>query len=390
MIRILIVGPHPDAGAPATNVVGGSKVVTAEMVRELRARGFAPDIVDTAGDVTNLPRWRLRIARLARFLRMVRGVVRRVRRARLVLLHVADLAAPGLAPPVWAICRIARRPLVLRVAGGNLSGAYRSASPWLRRLADRTWLRSPRVYVQTRRSVLDFCTPGNFRWLPNTRNCPRVYVETRQSLRDFGAPAHFRWFPNTRNCAGIRRHPGGAAPERLIFLARLEMDKGLAEALEACRRLPERCRLHVFGPPMSGTDMSLFADHPRASYGGVLEPEEVPGVLSEHDLLVFPSYWGSEGHPGVVLEAFQCGLPVVAARWGGVPELVEHEVSGLLVAPRSSAALWSAIERMLHDPDLYRRLCEGAVRRGEQFRSTRWYGRMASDLRGLCGSERGS
>ena len=359
-IRILIVGPHPGTGASATNIVGGSKVVAAEMVRELRARGFAPDIVDTSGDVTNLPRWRLRIARLARFLRMVRGVVRRVRRARLVLLYAADLAAPFLAPPVWAICRVARRPLVLRVAGGNLSGAYRTAGPWVRRLADRTWLRGPRVYVQTRRSLLDFGTPDNFRWFPNTRNCPRV------------------------------RRPRGAAPERLIFLARLEREKGLAEALEACRRLPERCRLHVFGPPLSGTDMSVFAGHPRASYGGVLEPQKVPRVLSEHDLLVFPSYWSSEGQPGVVLEAFQCGLPVVAARWGGVPELVEHEVSGLLVAPRSSAALWSAIERILHDPDLYRRLCEGAVRRGEQFRSARWYGRMASDLRGLCGLERGA
>ena len=60
-------------------------------------------------------------------------------------------------------------------------------------------------------------------------------------------------------------------------------------------------------------------------------------------------------------------------------------MSGLLVAPRSAAALWSAIERLLNDPGLYRRLRAGAVRRGEQFRSARWYGRMASDLRGLCG-----
>ena len=356
MIRILIVGPRPGAGTSATNVVGGSKVVTAEMVRELRARGFLPDVVDTAGDVTNLPSWRLRVARVARFLRMVQGVVRRVRRARLVLLHVADLAAPALAPAVWAICRAARRPLVLRVAGGNLVGAYRAAGPWVRRLADRTWMR-----------------------------CPRVYVETRRSLADFGAPANFRWFPNTRNCGGVAGPGARRRADRLIFLARLEMDKGLAEALEACRRLPERCRLRVFGPPMSGTDLSLIADHPRASYGGVLAPDEVPGVLSRHDLLVFPSYYGSEGYPGVVLEAFQCGLPVVAARWGGVAELVEHEVSGLLVAPRSAAALWSAIDRLLNDSDLYRRLREGAVRRGEQFRSARWYGRMASDLRGLCG-----
>ena len=355
MIPILVVGQRLGAGASATNVVSGSKLLTAETVRELRARGFDPHVVDTAGDVTNLPAWRLRAARLARFLRMVLGVVRGVRRARLVLFLVADFSVPALVPPVWAICRAARRPLALRVYGGNLIGAYRAAGPWIRRLAERTWMR-----------------------------CPLAYVETRQSLRDFGAPANFRWFPNTRDCTGFRRSRG-AEIRRLIFLARLEMDKGLAEALEACRRLPDRCRLRVFGPPLSGTDMSLFAGHPRASYGGVLAPDDVPRVLSEHDLLVYPSYYFSEGYPTAVLEAFQCGLPVVAARWGGVSELVEHEVSGLLVAPRSAAALWSAIERLLDDPGLYRRLCEGAVRRGDDYRSSHWFDGMASDLRGLCG-----
>ena len=107
-------------------------------------------------------------------------------------------------------------------------------------------------------------------------------------------------------------------------------------------------------------------------------------MLCEHDLLLFPSYYSMEGYPGVILEAFQCGLPVVAARWRSVPEIVEHEENGLLVEPRSAAAVRSAIERLLADPDLYRRLCKGAERRGEYFRSAVWHDRMAADLRGLC------
>ena len=110
----------------------------------------------------------------------------------------------------------------------------------------------------------------------------------------------------------------------------------------------------------------------------------MPRVLSEHDLLVYPSYYRSEGYPGAVLEAFQCGLPVIAAKWGGVAELVEHEESGLLVEPRSAAEVESAIKRLLDDPELYRRLCEGARRRGNQFRSADWYDRMAPELRSLC------
>lgn len=170
---------------------------------------------------------------------------------------------------------------------------------------------------------------------------------------------------------------------RLIFFAQLHMDKGLAEALEACRHLPDDCHLEVFGPRMSDTDFSGFDGHPRASYGGVLKPAEIPQILSKYDLLLFPSYCRREGYPGSILEAFQCGLPVVAARWGGVPELVGHEESGLLVEPRSAVAIQAAITRLLEDPKLYQRLCEGAKRRGDCFRNPEWYERMAADLKGL-------
>ena len=162
------------------------------------------------------------------------------------------------------------------------------------------------------------------------------------------------------------------------------MEKGLAEALEACRHLPKSCHLNVFGPGMSDTDFALFEAHARATYRGTVDPAEIPRVLSEHDLLVYPSYYRSEGYPGAILEAFQCGLPAVAARWGGVSELVEHEESGLLVEPRSAAAVESAIKRLLNEPELYRRLCEGARRRGEQFRSAHWYDHVAAELRSLC------
>ena len=147
---------------------------------------------------------------------------------------------------------------------------------------------------------------------------------------------------------------------------------------------PRDCHLRVFGPRMPNTDFSLFDSHPRATYGGVLEPEEAPRIFAEHDLLLFLSYMGSEGTPGVVIEAFQCGVPVVATSIGGVPEQVEHEKSGLLVAPRSVPELKAAIQRLIDDPALYRRLCAGARQRGEFFRSGRHFDRLAEELRALA------
>ena len=354
--NLLLIAPIQQGGASDTNIVGGNKVMADEQVRELTLRGFVVDAVDTSGNVTNLSPWKIRVNRLTRFLRVAWGAVQRLRRADVVFLIIASYSALSLASFFWVVCKIGRRPLVVRITGGDLREDYRQYGPLARWLAHRTWLRSA-----------------------------LVYVETQQLFRDFDRPANFRWFPNTRDLAAppaARRDQGKV--EKLIFLARLDMDKGLAEALDACRQLPEDCQLTVFGPGMSETDFSRFDGHPRATYGGVLAPAEIPQALSEHDLLVYPSYYRSEGYPGAILEGFQCGLPVVAARWGGVAELVEHEENGLLVEPRSAAAVQAAIERLRADPELYRRLCAGAVRRGNYFRSANWYDGVADDLRGLC------
>ncbi len=64
--------------------------------------------------------------------------------------------------------------------------------------------------------------------------------------------------------------------------------------------------------------------------------------------------------------------------------MVEHEKSGLLVAPRSIPELKAAIERLIDDPALYRRLCAGARQRGQFFRSGRHFDRLAEELRGLA------
>ena len=352
MTKILLIAPL-GSGVSATNVIGGHRLLAGDSVRELGQRGFVLEVLDTSGDVTNISPWRFQVIRLVRFLRAIQGIVMKIRRSQVAFLVIAPHSALVLASSIWAICRMAHRPLVLRLSGGDLGLVYDGYGAVARWLAERTWMR-----------------------------CSLVYVETRQSYQNFEHRPNFRWFPGTRNVqapAMVRR----AEIRKLIFFGRLHMTKGLAEALDACRHLPEPCHLQVFGPGMSDTDWSLFEAHPKATYGGVLEPEDVPRVLSEHDLLLFPSYYPGEGYPGVILEAFQCGLPVIAARWRAVPELVGHEENGLLVEPRSAGEVRSAIKRLLDDPDLYRRLCEGAKRRGEDFRSAKWHDRMAADLRGL-------
>lgn len=91
--------------------------------------------------------------------------------------------------------------------------------------------------------------------------------------------------------------------------------------------------------------------------GRVLFPgfrTDVPGILRGIDIYVMPSHM--EGLGTAVLDALCCALPVVAARAGGIPEIVRDRENGLLVPPRDPEALAAAVIGLLRDPALARAL----------------------------------
>jgi glycosyltransferase involved in cell wall biosynthesis len=81
---------------------------------------------------------------------------------------------------------------------------------------------------------------------------------------------------------------------------------------------------------------------------------DIPDVLASCDIAVLPSK--AEGLPNAVLEYMAAGLPTIASRVGGNPELVEDGVTGLLVPPQDIEALSGALLRLLRDPELARRI----------------------------------
>ena len=82
--------------------------------------------------------------------------------------------------------------------------------------------------------------------------------------------------------------------------------------------------------------------------------QDVPDLLNAMDIFVLPSY--SEGVSLALLEAMAAGLPVIATAVGGLPEVVEDGVTGLLIPPRDAEALAGALERLLADPAWARKL----------------------------------
>jgi glycosyltransferase involved in cell wall biosynthesis len=155
--------------------------------------------------------------------------------------------------------------------------------------------------------------------------------------------------------------PVSTATGRITYLGRLEARKGVMELAEAMKLVLTRApatKFRLVGRslphPTTGEDM---AAHMRRSLGpfakdvefvGGLPHSEVPRLLGDTDICVFPSIWESVGF--VCLEAMAAGRGVIASGGSGMAELIDDGRTGRLVPPRDPRSLANAILETIADP----------------------------------------
>ena len=103
----------------------------------------------------------------------------------------------------------------------------------------------------------------------------------------------------------------------------------------------------------------------RVLHAGRVGHDEVARWLSASDFFVLPTL--GEGSPNAVVEAMACGCPVIASTTGGAPEAVTDGESGFLVAPQDVEATAAAIDQVLGNESLGRRLGAAGRRRAENY-----------------------
>ena len=195
---------------------------------------------------------------------------------------------------------------------------------------------------------------------------PSRYV--RKRFIEFGiAPERITHAPIGVDHRPFRHTPHtGSSQLRLGFLGNLMVSKGPHLLLEAFRQLePGTATVDLFGAHVDyhGDDSYRHTLAPLLEQRGVRlhEPvphDQVPETLGSLDALVVPSVW-PENSPLVVLEAFLAGLPVVAARIGGIPELVSDGTNGLLFHPGDADDLARVLARLVNEPELLPTLRRG-------------------------------
>ena len=263
--------------------------------------------------------------------------------------HLHAHFAHGTTTITWHAARIAGLPFSFTGHARDIYAEHLNPKGWLRRklLAAR--------FVVT-------CTEANVRHLERIAPAARVHLVYHGLNADFArmlaAPA-----PAAAS--------NGDHPLRVLAVGRLVAKKGFDVLVDACGVL--RGRGVAFEAAIVGQDdKHSEAVRARIAALGLEGQVRLPGPMGQEALLreyrragalCMPSRLladDRDGIPNVLVEAMAAGTPVVASAVSGIPELVEHEVSGLLVDPDDPEALADALQRLHGDPALAGGLAERA------------------------------
>jgi|CXWL01.1.fsa_nt_gi glycosyltransferase involved in cell wall biosynthesis len=333
-MNLLLIGALPPP-------VGGTTVLFKQLVDDLRASdGLNIRVIDvsrpTVGGLHNLVHavrclallcWHLPWASVLTFQTSLKGAI-------------------TFGPVVHIVSRVFRRRWIFRGFGGDIDSWHRQATGLRKRIFDITVLRADVLLVERKSSVQYFQT------------------QSKRSVH---------WYPNSRRCHSMAPStvPRRRIGRRFIFVGHVKPAKGVGEIVAAAKLLSSTgLTVDLYGPLQDGVDSSWFVDSP-VTYRGPLAAHEVIPKLTEYDVLLMPSYALIEGYPGVILEAYCVGLPVIATRWGGIPEIVDSE-TGILVEPRDVAGLANAMRNLMESDQLLTKLSSGARSKAAEFDADRW------------------
>jgi glycosyltransferase involved in cell wall biosynthesis len=197
------------------------------------------------------------------------------------------------------------------------------------------------------------------------KNIDYLFLEMKYLVNNFKLiNKNTFWFPNVRNKPTIEKN-STIFSKRFVFISHVIKEKGIDEIIEARKYLSDEYIIDIYGPIHDSkyTD-KLFAEN-KIIYKGALKSNEVLLTLSKYDVLLLPSY--KEGYPGIVLESYSIGLPIISTNLQGLKEITEQNKTGILIEPKNTNELVKAIKYF--NEDNYLEFSINAKERFKEFNS---------------------
>ncbi len=349
--RILMVGAHP------TRTLGGISAVINELLRSSLTTEF--DLRHLASQIDEYRRFGKLALAMTAYVRFFLCLL--WWRPQLIYVHVGSNASLYRKAVFITLARWSRRAVLTHFHAGDFDHYYEQQSrlgQWLIRAGLGQSHRLIAVSNATAARLHALLPQAEITMIPNG-------VETTA------------FTPPDRPQDGL---------VRLLFVGAMGKLKGERDLLEAVQRVVARVpklRLLLLGHGAEAIaalcqqdNLALLLEH-----CGPVPHHERHAFFRRADFFVLPSY--GEGMPIAVLEALAAGLPIIATRVGGIPELIENEVEGFLLAPGDVATLAARIECLTTDPRLREQMGERGREKARQFDQQVMITRLTQEIRRL-------
>jgi glycosyltransferase involved in cell wall biosynthesis len=181
-------------------------------------------------------------------------------------------------------------------------------------------------------------------------NLLRKIVLANSGLSNVNVLPNFKIFPDSLLKSNEKSH----IKFRFVFVGRISKGKGISEILEAAEILKNKNKefeVDFYGP----IEEEFYFDSDNNKYCGFLDfqhdPEQAYTNLASYDCMLFPTYWKGEGFPGVIIDAFIAGLPVIATDWNMNTEIIENGINGFIIPPKDAISLANKMMWVIENRD---------------------------------------
>lgn len=257
-----------------------------------------------------------------------------------IILNGSNNATLLFGPVIYFLNRLFNKNYIIRIFGGNFYSYYRHKNKISELFITHLLKSASLIFLEQKYQVDKISSLNkNTHWFPNMRN-PTSIPEAHSSNRYFKG--------------------------QFVFISHVREEKGVNELLKVKQELKDEFELQIYGPLVNYTPPEGLSELFKSLYKGVLTSDQVIEKLADFDVLVLPSY--KEGYPGIIIEAFSCGTPVIVSGLPSIKEMLQGN-EGILIEPGNIASLKKAI--LSFNEDNYKEYSRNAFKAFDQFNAAK-------------------
>lgn len=162
-----------------------------------------------------------------------------------------------------------------------------------------------------------------------------------------------------------------------VFLSRIMPEKGCRYIISAVKEILRQTCPYTFRVDFYGQVEPSFVNEfqeacdtiPNINYCGALNllDDENYKILSKYHYMLFPTYWMGEGFPGVIIDAYKSGIPVIASDWNFNTEFIHHDYTGFIIKTHSVDDLKSRMLRCIESIPNYTSMVDNCLKEATKY-----------------------